>query len=229
VAELRKAYFSCVTFVDNLVGQLLQHLEDTGYADNTIVAFIGDHGFHLGEHGIFGKNTAFEVANNVPVILRVPGVTERPIVSDKLIELVDIFPTLSELAGLNRVPLCPSEDAQNVSLCTEGSSLVALLQQSQPPWKERVFYQYPHLDKGRGLYCMGYSMRTARYRYTEWVVYFYKTKNKAQWDDVYGVELYDHDKDPLEMQNLAEDARMASTRKELSLQLRAGWAAAVPK
>ncbi|ELT88246.1 hypothetical protein CAPTEDRAFT_109241 [Capitella teleta] len=225
--ELRRAYFSCVSYIDDLVGQLMQHLEETGYGSNTIVAFIGDHGFHLGEHGIFGKSTTFEVANNVPVILRVPGVTEEASVSDKLIELVDIFPTLADLAGLPRVPVCPDE-SRDVPVCTEGSSLMPLLQTTLAPWKERVFYQFPHMMKDRYLYCMGYSMRTPRYRYTEWVIYYYKAKRHADWQQSCGVELYDHSKDPHESRNIAEDLQMASVRKELSTQLRAGWRGALP-
>lgn len=230
IKELRRAYYSCVTYVDDLIGQILQHLQDVGLANNTIVAFVGDHGFHLGEHGIVGKNTAFEVANNSPLIFRIPGVTDHGIITDKLVELVDILPTLVDLAGLPHVPYCPGDtSAREVSLCTEGTSLLPLLQNPDTnQWKGSVFFQYPHISAKRGLYCMGYTIRTEKYRYTEWIVYFYQPKPSPQWQDSCGVEMYDVVADPFETNNLAEDERLEGIRRWLSQQLRAGWKAALP-
>ena len=228
--DLRRAYYSCITYIDDLIGQLLRHLENLGLANDTIVSFIGDHGFHMGEHSIFGKNTAFEVANNAPMIIHVPGANPGGFVTDKLVEFVDIFPTLVELAGLPKLKRCPNGiAAQKVNLCTEGSSLVPLFRNpSTRTWKDRVFYQYPHY-RGHGRhFCMGYSMRTARYRYTQWVDYNYDWKVKANWTNVCATELYDHSIDPLETNNLADDVKLSRVRKELRVKLMDGWYAALP-
>ena len=231
IKDLRRAYYSCITYIDDLIGQLLKHLEDLGLAEDTIVSFIGDHGFHLGEHSIVGKNTAFEVANNSPMIIRVPGVTDNGLVTDKLVEFVDLFPTLADLAGLPKVPYCPEgAESNKVDLCTEGTSLVPLFRDpSTSKWKESVFYQYPHYTGNGQHFCMGYSMRTAKYRYTEWIDYDYDWEVKANWTNVCAAELYDHDVDPHETVNLADDDKLGEVRKDLSAKLQSGWLAALPK
>ncbi|ELU08566.1 hypothetical protein CAPTEDRAFT_24029, partial [Capitella teleta] len=218
VRDLRRAYFSCISYIDNLVGQILGELHDLGLANDTIVSFIGDHGFHLGEHSIVGKNTAFEVANNSPMIIRIPGVTDGGHISDKLVEFVDLFPTLAELSNLPNVPYCPSKkkESMGVSLCTEGTSLVPLFRDmNTTQWKDRVFFQYPHYKGHAQHFCMGYSMRTEQYRYTEWVSYDYALKEPVDWNDVCAVELYDHHVDPHETNNIAFDPPLRDIRKDL--------------
>ena len=213
---------------DSLIGEILTELDELGLANNTIVTFMGDHGYHLGEHGIFGKNTNFEVANNAPMIIRVPGITDGGQVTDKLVEFVDMFPTLVELTGHPSLPHCPQRtSSSSVSLCTEGSSLVPLFHdQNTDKWKDRVFYQYPRFVSATKD-CMGYSMRTRRYRYTEWVRYDYSTGGIPNWEDKCSVELYDHSVDPHETNNIAIDAGLQEVTKGLSSQLRQGWRAAV--
>ena len=135
VRELRRAYYACVTFMDTLVGRVLDELEAQGLEDDTIVVFWGDHGWHLGEHGAWSKQTNFELATRVPVMLRIPGVTDRGMQTDRLVEMVDLFPTLVEAAGFTQLSTCP-RDSSWVSLCTEGRSLLPLVQNPQVPWKD---------------------------------------------------------------------------------------------
>ncbi|ELU10818.1 hypothetical protein CAPTEDRAFT_174794 [Capitella teleta] len=228
IKELRRAYWATISYVDDLVGKIIGKLEELGVADDTIISFIGDHGFHLGEQSIVGKNTNFEVANNSPMILRVPGLTDKGLITDKLVEFVDLFPTLADLAGLPSVPQCPpgTRESQQTDLCTEGSSLVPLLRdQESSRWKDRVFYQYPHyVDYS---WCMGFTVRTAKYRFTEWVSYDYK-ETGADWNKICGTELFDHEVDPNETKNLANDASLTKTIQELRSQLKGGWSEAVP-
>jgi len=192
------AYYACVTFLDTQLGLVLDTLEETGLADNTIVIFFADHGFHLGEHGVWSKYTLFEPTTRVPLIVRVPGAPGNGKTCHELVELVDLVQTLGELVGLD----LPDN--------LEGTSLVPLLMDPRRPWKKAVFTEWGDTGERR-------SMRTKRYRYNE---------------QLYGgeliVELYDHGTDPWETVNLADDPAHASTRKELSALLRAGWKAALP-
>ncbi|ELU18212.1 hypothetical protein CAPTEDRAFT_138365 [Capitella teleta] len=229
IIELRRGYYSSVTYIDSLLGEILQELEDLGLSNNTIVSFIGDHGYHLGEQSIIGKNTNFEVANNSPMMISVPGETDNGRFTEKLVEFVDLFPTLVELAGFNPLPICPRHGgSKGISLCTEGSSLVPLIYDKQTNWKERVFFQYPKYLGAGEEFCMGYSMRTAKYRYTEWVSYNYAKEVGPDWDSPCAVELYDHDIDPNEMVNIADEENMEQIRMDLSTKLKDGWHAALP-
>jgi iduronate 2-sulfatase len=228
IKELRQGYYSSISYIDSLIGEILTQLDELGLSNNTVVTFIGDHGYHLGEHSIFGKNTNFNVANNSPMMVHVPGVAGR--VSDKLVEFVDLFPTLVELAGFSPLPNCPRDNrGNNIELCTEGSSLAPLIWETEKTvWKDRVFFQYPrYLGRGQE-YCMGYSMKTDKHRYTEWVEYAYNSSGEPNWKNICAVELYNHVDDPNETVNLAENVDWEETRKELSEQLRDGWFAALP-
>ena len=98
--EAIAAYYACVTFLDTQLGLVLDALDELGLADNTIVIFFADHGFHLGEHGHWSKYTLFEQSTRVPMIVRVPGLTPAGAVCDEIVELVDLLPTIGELAGL---------------------------------------------------------------------------------------------------------------------------------
>ena len=117
---------------------MLDVLEDLGLAESTIVAFWGDHGWQLGEHSEWCKHTNFEVAAHAPLMLRVPGVTDSGLRSGRLVEFVDIFPTLVEAADFEPLELCP-EMSNTSLLCTEGSSLLPLLENPESK------YLYPHL------------------------------------------------------------------------------------
>jgi len=232
--ELRRAYYASVSHADNEIGRVLGALGDLGLAETTIVVFLGDHGWQLGEHCEWCKKTNFEVAAHAPLILHVPGLTDQGLRSSQLVEFVDIFPTLVDAAGFNPLEPCP-EISNTTLLCTEGSSLIPLLENpNESVWKKAVFWQYPrgdfintHLQK-----IMGYSMRTAEWHYTEWVGvthlggadYQPDWENQRDWP-----ELYNLIDDPQENWNLARQSDYSQVLQELSSQLRAGWRLAKPE
>ena len=146
--ELIRAYAASISYMDAQVGRVLQHLDTLGLSQNTVVVFVGDHGFHLGEHGTWRKNTLFEVALHSPMIIAVPG--QQPNRTDALAELVDIYPTL---CGACELPI-PSE--------LEGLNLMPVIQQPTRPWKTAAFSEL----RRSGI--RGHSMRTEQYRYTQW-------------------------------------------------------------
>lgn len=196
--DLIHGYYACVSYTDAQVGRVIDELERLGLRENTIVVLWGDHGWKLGEYGAWCKHTNFELDTRVPMILSAPGMKAAGRSSDALVELIDIYPTLSDLAGL---PL-PGH--------VEGTSFAPLLDDADRPWKEAAFSQYP---RGK---VMGYSLRTDRYRLTRWV----------EGDDpeaVVAVELYDHRSDPGENVNVAEDPANVGLVEELTERLRAGW------
>ena len=223
VLELRRAYYSAITYTDSLIGQVLRQLRSLGLADNTIVSFCSDHGWQLGEHGEWRKKTNFELATQAPMMLHIPGVTDQGVVAESITEFVDLFPTLVEAAGLPPLPLCP-QDSSTVTLCTEGTSMMPLLpgHSDSRPWKNVAFSQFPRNGPHKAS-VMGYSLRTDQYRYTEWARFLDAPHYHPDWDVLYGVELYDHGTDPEENYNHADDDDYKDIRQELSRQLRAGW------
>ena len=220
VLDLRRAYYSAVTYTDSLIGSVINELEDLGLANETIVSFWGDHGWQLGEHGEWCKQTNFELATHAPMMIHIPGVTDKGMVTEQLTEFVDLFPTLVEAAGLEPLPLCP-ENSTSVGLCREGTSLMPLIENPSTPLKKAAFSQYPRTMNRTSI--MGYTMRTDQYRYTEWPKFAGAPSYKPIWDTLFGIELYDHTKDPDENINRAMDPSYASLQKSLSSQLRAGW------
>ena len=216
---LRRAYFACVSYIDSLVGKILKEVDDLRLADNTIISFLGDHGFHLAENGHWGKHTNFEQGTHAPLMIHIPGQTDRGIVSESLVEFVDIFPTIVEAAGLDPIPTCPKV-SRYVPVCTEGASFLPLIHYPNRQLKDAAFSQMPRSAS------MGYSLRTNKYRYTEWLP-LKKVKQtgkflnyKIMWDSVCGVELYDHEADPEEVYNRADDVKLNHLRKQFSAKLR---------
>ena len=203
VLQLTRGYSACVTYIDAQIGRVLDELDRLGLRDNTIVVLWGDHGWHLGENHIWGKATNFELSTRAPLIVSDPRAKGKGHKTDALVEFVDIYPTLCELAGL------PQPDH------LEGISFAPLLDQPDRPWKSAAFSQYPH---GR---FTGRSIRVDRYRFTRWT----PTKNR---NEVAGLELYDHQSDPAENVNVAGHPENAELVKQLSTQLDAGWRAALP-
>lgn len=199
--ELIHGYHACVSYIDAQIGRIIDELDRLGMRENTVIVLWGDHGWQLGEHGLWCKHTNFETSARAPMICSVPGQKSRGIQSQALTEFVDIYPTLCELCDL---PLPEG---------LEGTSFVPLLDEPDRPWKEAAFSQYP-----RGKY-MGYSMRTQRHRYTEWGLLGEKP---------IAVELYDHDKDPDENLNLAGRPENKELVSALSDKLRRGWRGALP-
>jgi len=201
--ELIHGYYACVSFVDAQVGKLLAELDRLGLRENTIVVLWGDHGWQLGEHGFWCKHTNFEVATRSPLIVSAPGMKGGQS-SNALTEFVDIYPSLCELAGL------PIPDG------LEGTSFVPLLTDPARPWKQAAFSQYPRANY------MGYTMRTDRYRYTEW-----RWRRKGKPKETLR-ELYDHKLDPDENVNIAGRPQNAQLVKTLAAMLAGGWQAARP-
>ncbi|WP_231691259.1 sulfatase [Aureliella helgolandensis] len=194
-----QAYYASVSFIDAQVGRLLDSLEELGLAENTIVLLWSDHGYHLGEHnGMWQKRSLFEQSARTPLIVRCPG--QRPVgISRNVVELVDIYPTLTDLAdiegpsGLAGRSLRPLVEGNSTRW--EGSAVTQVLRPADDRLPEQV---------------MGCSIRTPRFRYTEW------------GEGKYGVELYDHQADPNEFDNLANepDARSAAVIARLQPLLR---------
>jgi len=228
--ELRRAYYAAVSFVDSELGRVISEVKELGLWENTIIVVLGDHGWQLGEHAEWCKHTNFEVAARAPLIIRAPGWTDMGRRSAQLVEFVDIFPTLVEAAGFSALPLCP-ENPYSVQLCREGASLLPLLQ-GEPGGKDAVFFQYPrggfidHIPA-----CMGYSIRTPGYRYTEWIKIdkLGGLEYRPNWEESCrhgdNRELYDLLVDPEENRNLAAEPDMQLPVEELSARLRAGWRA----
>ena len=196
------AYHATVTLIDVQVGLLLEAVSELGLEDSTIVVFVSDHGFHLAEHGgLWRKHTQFEESTRVPLIVRLPGgVSGRSTMA--LVELVDLYPTLVDLCGL------PEPDG------LEGTSFAPLLEEPETPWKSAAF------SEARRNRTHGRSVRTARYRYTEWV------PMEGGGETEY--ELYDLDADPKEFNNLEALQDQVEIRKRLAEVLSAGWEAARP-
>ncbi|ELT90471.1 hypothetical protein CAPTEDRAFT_197493 [Capitella teleta] len=227
VKQLRRAYFSCVSFTDMQIGRVLQAVSEQGLNDDTIIALIGDHGYLLGEHGAWAKHSNFGLATRAPFMVSVPGLTDDSIISNEMVEFVDLFPTLVEAAGLGGLEVCP-DDSTDIPLCVEGSSLMPLItNNASVPWKDIAFSQYPRTRRSTKKGVMGYSMTTQQYRYTEWKK-FIPTTNEPRWNVNYSIELYDLTSDPDENHNVAEDSAYLEIRRDLQEKLRAGWRAVYP-
>ena len=222
-SELQKkqaiaAYHAMVTMADHHVGRMLKGLEDLGLADSTIVVFTSDHGFQLNEHGgLWRKQFQFDESIRVPLIVRLPVGRGAGSVSEGIVELVDLYPTLIDLASLPD----PAHDL-------EGSSFVPLLDAPDSPWKSAAFSQSRRMvgsgstnsplinEEGYD----GQTIRTARYRYTQW------TPLDGERDIL--VELYDLEQDPMEYNNLKDDPTHADLVAELSARLATGWPGELP-
>ena len=149
--EYMQAYHACVSFIDVQLKIVFDSLKETGHWEDTIVLFTSDHGYHLGDHFLWGKVTLFDIGAKVPFMVRVPGVTEGGTVSQAMVELVDIYLTLADLAGLT-----PPEALQ-------GASLRPLLDHPERLGKKKVAYSV--VSRGKQL---GYALRNQRWRYGKW-------------------------------------------------------------
>jgi len=209
--QLKHGYYAAVSYTDAQVGLVLAELDRLGLRENTIVILWGDHGWKLGEHDAWSKHSNTENDTNAPLILSVPRMKNAGAHTDALVEFVDIYPTLSELAGL---PL-PGH--------LEGVSFRPLLADPTRPWKSAAFSQYPRSSGkiGAKLDLMGYSMRTNRYRLTVWV-------DRNDHSKIDAIELYDHQSDPLENTNIAKVSANTELVDQLMAQWRRGWQGAKP-
>ncbi len=175
--QVIRAYYASISFLDANVGRVLDALERLRLADNTIVVFVSDHGYHLGERGQWMKQSLFERSARNPLIIAGPGVSRG--VSSRTVELLDIYPTLGDMAGLS------------LPTGLQGRSLKPLLNNPKASWNRPAFTQV--MRGGAKDAFMGYTVRTEQWRYTEWD------------DGKRGVQLYDELKDPDELRNLASD------------------------
>lgn len=197
--NLIRGYRACVSFMDAQLGRVLDELARLGLREKTVIIFWGDHGYHLGENGIFTKMTNFELGTRSPLIISVPGQKTAGRRTRALVELVDIYPTLADICGL----AAPGH--------LEGLSFKPLIDDPGLRWKKCAFSQY--LRRGKeGI--MGRSLRTERWRYTEW------TGARGQR---FGIELYDHQNDTGEDRNIASETANRAIIDELGKLLRGGW------
>lgn len=195
--ELKHGYYASVSLIDAQVGRLLDELEKLGIADDTIVVLWGDHGWKLGEHNSWCKQSNYEIDARAPLIIRAPGAGANGRPARSLVEFVDIYPTLCELAGVPR------------AAHAEGKSLMPILKNPGAAVKDVAISQFPR--RVGKVQLMGYSMRTDQYRYVEWID---RESRKAV-----AFELYDHEADPGETKNLAakpdQKPRLAALGKQL--------------
>ncbi len=192
--EAVQAYRASVSFVDAQVGIVVDTLDRLGLSDNTVIVFTSDHGYHLGEHGLWQKQSLFEESARVPLVIAVPG-GRSGVTTMHTVELIDLAPTLCELCG---VPAPKGFEGRSLAPLVIGDSAASQSFPDQPAFTE--------VDRGG---VRGVSVRSGRWRYTLW------NGGKA------GVELYDHDTDPFELENLAEIAdEYSSTIGELDAMIK---------
>ncbi len=195
--ELKHGYYASVSFIDAQIGRLLQSLEQLNLDQKTIVVLWSDHGWKLGEHGGWCKQTNYEIDTRVPLIIRAPSAKSNGQATNSFAELIDLYPTLCDLAGL---PI-PSE--------LPGKSLRPILENASVSVKPAAFSQFPRKHEDREY--MGYAIRTDRYRYVEWL--------DRVTLEIHARELYDHQTDPQENENLAMHAESDAIMDQLQTQM----------
>ena len=195
-----RAYYAAVSYVDAQVGRVLDALDELGLADSTIVVLVSDHGYELGQHGLWQKGSLFESSARIPMIIRAPGMKAAGEASGSPVEMVDIYRTLTDLAGIGAPhyvmgrSLRPTlDDADAVVRTSALSSILSRVKGSDGQFAFRKI--------------RGHSIRTVRYRYTEW------------GGGLYGAELYDHQADPEELTNLADRTSLEGVRIKLKWML----------
>ena len=192
--EAIRAYYASTSFLDAQVGRVLDAVERLGLAGDTTTAFWADHGWQLGEHGQWQKQTLFEPSARVPLLIGGAGVQAAGRACPRTVEHLDIYPTLVELCGLNGAPSG-----------LQGRSLAPLLKNPNASWDRPAISQVSRANQTA--HVMGYSLRTERYRYTIWT------------PGAEGEELYDYKNDPRELRNLANDSRSAVLKGKLRTSL----------
>jgi iduronate 2-sulfatase len=222
--QVVQAYYASISFMDAQVGYVVDTLDRLGLSDKTVIAFTSDHGYHMGEHGLWQKMSLFEESARVPLLIVAPGVGQGGAVVEAPVSQVDLYPTLAELCSLTG----PAN--------LQGQSLVPMLRDSREVGRGWALTQVQRAANARSMDSieksalgsaeakpserrgafMGYSLRSPRWRYT-------------QWDEGReGEELYDHDVDPEEQNNLAGDPQYSEVILQLSMQLRAAVASSFP-
>ena len=208
--QLKHGYYAAISYMDAQVGKVLAELDRLDLRKNTIVILWGDHGWKLGEHDAWCKHSNSENDTNTALLLSVPGMKNAGVKTNSLVEFVDIYPTLADLAGLS----LPKH--------LEGVSFKPVLDDPSRPWKSAAFSQYPRsAGKSEIGQLMGYAMRTERYRFVVWVA----RDDHAKVD---AIELYDHTLDPQENTNIAKTSGNNELVDKLLAQWRQGWQGAKP-
>lgn len=202
--ELLHGYYASTAYVDAQIGKVIDHLEKVGLRENTIVILWGDHGYHLGDHDLWNKHTNFEQATRSPLIIAGPGVNGG-VVTRTPTEFLDIYPTLCAMAGL------PMPDQK-----LDGINLQPLFTNPDTALRQAARSQYPRGRDENKL--MGYSIRSERFRLTEWIMSDYQS---GQFNGpTEALELYDYANDPGETVNLAGDPEFAQTVTQMRPLLR---------
>jgi iduronate 2-sulfatase len=196
--KMKMCYLASVSFLDSQVGRLLQSLEEHGLMEKTIIIFFSDHGFQLGEHGEWHKNNLYEETARVPLMIRIPGITTAGVVSNTLVELIDLYPTLKEYCGM------PDPNQK-----LYGRSLIPLLKNPDTKFEELPAITQVSRKISATENAMGYSIRYKKFRYNEW----WTVEEKPS---LIATELYDLTKDPASEVNESENNAYKSTRNELS-------------
>lgn len=215
IRTLRQGYYASVSYVDALLGDLVAHMKEIGIYENTIIILWGDHGWKLGDHNSWGKMTNYNMDLKVPMIIRYPDQKNRGAQTQEITELVDMFPSLCELAGIE------------VPDYMQGTSFVPLLEKPELPWKKAAFSQFHRRPRhaADGKRYMGYSLNTKEYHYIEWYGWDNTTGTRGE---LKSVELYDSENDPTETVNIAGKQEFGKVVNDLSLQLAEGWRKAKP-
>lgn len=195
--KLKHGYAACISYVDAQIAKLLKTLKDQGLEKNTVIVFWSDHGFHLGDHGMWCKHSNYEQATRVPFFVYDPRQNLKKGRYTQPVELIDMFPTLCQLSGL-AIP----EILDGKSLLSEAAENAKF-----------ALSQFPR-NQGKNKKIMGYGFRFERYRYIEWVDNNYQQDN-TQFGPLKAVELYDYEKDPLEQVNLANNPEYKSILRRL--------------
>jgi len=205
IAEIRHGYFAGISYLDAQLGRVLDALDQSGLTEKTMIVFLGDHGYHLGEHDLWAKTSNFELDARVPLVIAAPGVGQVGVRTSALVESLDLFPTLIDLCGL--------PNPANLA----GTSLVPILKDPKASVKPAAFTQHPrpaYFDREPGGVpdVMGYSARTDDVRYTEW----------RDWKtgDVIARELYDARHDPAETKNLIDSPVLKNAQAEAEMRLK---------
>lgn len=200
--NLKHGYYACVSYIDAQIGRLLDGLNENGLDENTIVILWGDHGWKLGEHGMWCKHTQFELDNHVPMLIKTPGQKIKGAKTEALVEFVDIYPSLCELAGI--------EIPDHV----QGKSFVPVVNNPDIKWKEGALSYWPLGRTNPEMLIMGYTIQTHRYRYTEWI--------KESTGELMARDLFDHQTDSDENFNISNNPENKKLMDDLSKLLARG-------
>jgi arylsulfatase A-like enzyme len=218
--EVLQAYYASISFMDAQVGKVVASLDRLGLAENTVIVFTSDHGYHMGEHGLYQKMSLFEESSRVPLLIVAPGVTKAGTVAKAPISQVDLFPTLAELCGVTAPANLQGQSLVPILKDTAQKGRGWALTQVSRGGGQRAAKKQAAKDTAKSANTagqfFGYTLRTERWRYTEW-------DNGEK-----GRELYDHESDPRELSNLADSPDHAKTVAELKTTLQQAVAKTLP-